>query len=82
MNHGVSHFTNYSTISSIVDTIVDTIVIVPVISCNTTIVILVTYSNRIGTRPHTIIPIDNDDINTITNTITNVEDRPLGLLRH
>lgn len=54
MNHGVSHFTNYSTIN----TIVDTIFIVPVISCNTTVVILVTYSNRIGTRPHTIIPID------------------------
>lgn len=82
MNHGVSHFTNYSTISSIVDTVVDTIVIVPVISCNTTIVILVTYSIRIGTRPHTIKPIDSNDINTITNTITNVEDRPLGLLRH
>lgn len=54
MNHGVSHFTNYSTIN----TIVDTIVIVSVISCNTTVVILVTYSIRIGTRPHIIIPID------------------------
>lgn len=82
MNHGVSHFTNYSTISSIVDTIVDTIVIVSVISYNTTVVILVTYSNRIGTRPHTIRLIDSNDINTITNTITNVENRPLGLLRH
>ena len=71
MNHGVSHFTNYSTISSIVDTIVDTIVIVPVISCNTTVIILVTYSIRIGTRPHTIIPIDNNDINT--NTINTSE---------
>lgn len=74
MNHGVSHFTNYSTISSIVDTvvdtIVDTIVIVPVISCDTTVIILVTYSIRIGTRPHTIRPIDNNDINTITITIT------------
>lgn len=70
MNHGVSHFTNYSTVNTIVDTIVDTIVIVPVISCNTTIVILVTYSIRIGTRLHTIRPIDNNDINTITITIT------------
>lgn len=62
MNHGVSHFTNYSTINTTVDTIVDTIVntivIVSVISCNTTVVILVTYSIRIGTRPHIIIPID------------------------
>ena len=58
INHGVSHFTNYSTIDATVDTIVDTIVIVSVISCNTTVVILVTYSIRIGTKPHIIIPID------------------------